>query len=240
MRSVVDQQALDKAPDRRLSRATLTQQLEEALRVDIIQGVLPPGQRLRAGDLARRYGVSATPFREALQRLAAQNLVDLDPRIGATVAFISLPELRDIYSMRELLEVMALERSIQHGDKAWEDNVTRAWEDFRRQNSKGARETREDAVAWLNGHRTFHNALVSGGDSPWLIRFVGTLADHSERYRMLSARTHRRASLAEHEEIYEAAIRRDAETAKASLLDHLRRTVEVVEEGLTASNGSRS
>ncbi len=97
----------DMRPAPRLTRSTLTAQLEDALRVDIIEGVLVPGQRLRAADLSKRYGVSATPFREALQRLAAQRLVDLDPRFGATVADISRAELRDIYQMRDLLEGLA-------------------------------------------------------------------------------------------------------------------------------------
>src|ERR671915_1528247 len=103
-----------------VTRATLATQLEDALRVDIIEGVLTPGQRLRASDLTQRYGVSATPLREALQRLAAQNLVELGPRLGATVAPISESELRDIYFLRQMLETVALERSIAHGDEAWQ------------------------------------------------------------------------------------------------------------------------
>ncbi len=86
----------------RVSRATLTTQLEDALRLDIIEGVLAPGQRLRSAELTDRYQVSATPLREALQRLAAQNLVEIDPRFGATVAPISRSDLHDTYWLREV------------------------------------------------------------------------------------------------------------------------------------------
>src|SRR5919106_1503563 len=138
---------------KRVTRATLATQLEDALRVDIIEGVLTPGQRLRAADLTSRYGVSATPLREALQRLAAQNLVEVDPRLGATVARISQTDLRDIYWLRELLEGLALERSIERGDDAWEAGVTKAWERFRALGSMERAGTAADAITWSEAHR---------------------------------------------------------------------------------------
>src|SRR5829696_8997306 len=141
---------------KRLTRATLASQLEDALRVDIIEGVLTPGQRLRAGDLTARYGVSATPLREALQRLAAQNLIEIDPRLGATVAEISRTDLRDIYWLRELLEGLALERSIERGDEAWADNVTAAWERFKEQAGRQRTDSATEALAWSAAHRAFH------------------------------------------------------------------------------------
>src|SRR5688572_6357929 len=94
---------LDLTQPGRISRATLTEQLEEALRADILDGVYRPGQRLRASELTDRYGVSATPLREALQRLAAENLVELDPRLGATVSPISEHDLRDIYELLSMV-----------------------------------------------------------------------------------------------------------------------------------------
>jgi len=56
--------------DVRVTRATLMSQVEDAVRWDIVSGELAPGQRLRAAELIQKYGVSATPLREALQRLA--------------------------------------------------------------------------------------------------------------------------------------------------------------------------
>src|SRR5262245_57141098 len=117
---------------RGLTRATLTGQLEDALRVDIIEGILAPGQRLRAAELTGRYNVSATPLREAIQRLAAQNLVEIDPRLGASVARMSRADLRDTYWMHELLEPLALERSMERGDAAWERRIQELFDDFRR------------------------------------------------------------------------------------------------------------
>jgi GntR family carbon starvation induced transcriptional regulator len=220
---------------KRVTRATLATQLEDALRVDIIEGVLTPGQRLRAADLTARYGVSATPLREALQRLAAQNLVEIDPRLGATVAHISHTDLRDIYRLRELLEGLALERSIELGDDAWARRVTESWERFKAHGDSQGTGTAEDALAWSSAHRAFHEALFAACDSPWMLRFVRTLYDHSERYRMLSVRSRLRDTLEEHAEIYEPAMRRNAPEAVAWLRRHLANAVANLERGVAVA-----
>lgn len=226
--------------EKRVTRATLATQLEDALRVDIIEGVLTPGQRLRAADLTARYGVSATPLREALQRLAAQNLVEIDPRLGATVAEISRTDLRDIYWLRSLLEGLALERSIERGDDAWAANVTAAWQRFQSHADKKRTGSADDALAWSAAHRAFHEALFAACDSPWLLRFVGILYDHSERYRMLSVRSRLRDTLAEHAGIYEPAIARRAPEAVEWLRRHLNNTVANLEQGMITGDPESS
>jgi DNA-binding GntR family transcriptional regulator len=218
--------------DTRISRSTLAAQLEEAIRLDIIGGALEPGLRLRASDLTKRYGVSATPLREALQRLAAQNLVELGPRLGATVAPISKPELEDIYWLRELLEGVALERSIRLAGPDWDKRITAAYRAFEDTQGTGPATTRADALNWSAVHRAFHEALFEDCNSPWLLRFVGVLGDHSERYRMLSMRRGLRHSLQEHRDIYEAAMARDSDLATDALRRHLAGTVDLLESAL--------
>lgn len=229
------------ATDGRVSRMTLAGQVEDALRVDIIEGVLEPGQRLRASDLAQQYGVSATPLREALQRLAGQKLIDLDPRMGATVADISRSDLRDIYWMRELLEPLALERSMGQADTKWEERVARSWQEFRTAAAASDaaaddESTRELALAWSSAHRAFHEALFSACDSQWLLRFVQTLYDHSERYRMITVRRRTRHTIEEHASIYEPAVGGNRIDAVAALKRHLVKTVDALEEGLITTS----
>lgn len=227
----------------RINYTTLTEQLEQALRVDILEGVLRPGQRIRANEMTRRYGVSATPLREALQRLAVEMLVELDPRLGATVAPISEADLTDIYDMLQLLDGLALERSIKRGDDQWMARVDRAFarlagtitqqEAITDQTDDDTR--RRVAMEWSEAHWEFHNALYSACGSAWLMHFVGQLHKHSERYRMLTVQPlggMRRDSHKEHERIYQAAKRRDAEAAVRSLREHLEMTVTLLREGL--------
>lgn len=215
--------------DTRVTRATLTSQVEDAIRVDIIEGLFSPGQRLRFGDLSKRYGVSATPLREALQRLAAGNLIAWDARLGATVAAISDGELRDIYWMRDMLEPIALRRSIELGDDGWKQQLKEAWARFEAAKRPGKDAGRREALRWSQAHRDYHEALFTACESPWLFRFVDTLADHSERYRLLSARTSTRDTHEEHEDIFRSAYARDADGAVAALRRHLSKTVAAVE-----------
>ena len=209
------------------------------MRADILDGVLEPGQRLRAIDLTERYGVSATPLREALQRLAVENLVEIDPRYGATVAPISARDLRDIYEQLQLIGCLALERSIARGDDAWAAEVSSRFrlmsDSLRRQElAVDADDDNRRRLASEAGeaHWDFHNALYSACDSPWLLRFVQMLHAHSERYRRLAqhAGGQRRDTIHEHAEIMEAAERRAADDAVVALRDHLRRTVQLLED----------
>ncbi len=217
----------------RISRATLTTQLEEALRTDIVAGLLEPGQKLRAADLTALYGVSATPVREAVQRLSAEGLVELDPKIGARVASISPDGVRDVFAVRLLLETRALELSIANGDSSWLADISAAFERLRTATS--ARVTR-DGPLWreamlesAEAHRAFHWGLLAACGSSWLLRFISVLHGHSARYRMLLVHSRDRpAWLRGHREILDTARRRDARRAVRVLERHTRDALDLL------------
>ncbi len=211
----------------RISRATLTTQLEEALRTDIVAGLLEPGRKLRAADIAALYGVSPTPIREALQRLSGEGLVALDPKVGAKVAAITLDDARDVFAVRLMLEPRALELSIARGDTAWLADVAAALEELRartatRGGSGDGTRWREAMLESAEAHRAFHWTLLSACGSPWLLRFLSILYGHSARYRMLLVRGRDRPSwVHEHELVLDAARRGDARAAVRVLEGHI-------------------
>ncbi len=215
------------APARPIDRATFTTQLEEALRGDIVAGILRPGQKLSAAEVTGVYGVSATPVREALQRLSGEGLVDLDPKSGARVAGISLDDVRDIFAVRLLLEPRALALSMRRGDVAWLGGLAAAFERLRAAESRRAA---GDGVRWreamhesAEAHRAFHWMLLSACGSPWLLRFVSILHHHSARYRnVLAAGRDRATWLRAHEEILRVARGRKAARGVAVLERHTR------------------
>jgi DNA-binding GntR family transcriptional regulator len=212
----------------------LTSQSEGALRKDIVEGVFAPGQRLTNIELSDRYGVSATPLREALQRLAAENLVEIDPRLGVTVAPISRSHLQDTYRVLELLQAEAVRESVQAGDAAWEANLRTLFGEFQVAVALSQNNDGEGPPAWSRAHRAFHDGLTASCSSIWLKSMLNTLTAHSERYRILSARTGVRDPIGEHATIFAAAVARDAEGAVEAVRQHLRRTVEVVEQSILA------
>lgn len=220
-----------------VTKRTLAEQLETALRTEILLGELKPGARLRAEEIAVRYGVSHTPIREALRSLAADALVSLDPHAGAQVASVTLEDLRDVYRTRLLLEPEALRAAIENGDDAWERDLLAALEalviEFRRRGTH----PRDAAHARAEAHRHFDQTLFAPCGSGWLLRLVRMMSRHSERYRVVlrAARGIDRDLEHEHRAIAEAAIARDEGRALAALEGHLRRSFELTEGQLMAA-----
>jgi DNA-binding GntR family transcriptional regulator len=91
-----------------LQRSNLSEAIVERLRAMIIDGRLGAGERLNEVHLAQRLGVSRTPLREALTRLAAEGAVNAIPRIGYFVCPLTIEEFEQIYPMRAILDPAAL------------------------------------------------------------------------------------------------------------------------------------
>lgn len=96
----------------------MAERVFEAIQDAIVRGDVAPGTKLTEPDLARRYGVSRGPLREALQRLEARHLVERIPHVGARVASLSFERLIDIYRAREALEGMACRLATEHASEA--------------------------------------------------------------------------------------------------------------------------
>ena len=199
----------------------------ERLKQAIVSGELPPGARLVAAELAQRWKLSPTPLREAFQRLEGLGLVELSSQRGARVASISAGEAEEIYELRLLLEPWALRRSLEHSDDAHRADVVAAHK--RLLELLNPVHSSDDRLL-VEAHRAFHLALLARCPSLWLRRLTGLLADHSERYLLLSALYSQRVSesMAEHEQLLEATLIGDVEQAARVLVAHLQRSLSAV------------
>ncbi|MGM7645275.1 GntR family transcriptional regulator [Nocardia sp. JW2] len=118
-------------------RVSLADRVYESLRDDLATGRLAPAERLRAERLARRYGVSRTPVREALARLQADGLVQRHPE-GLYLYRPRLAELDELFELRMVLETRGFQRSALgsaaapagHDLAAVRTELTR-WQEFR-------------------------------------------------------------------------------------------------------------
>src|SRR3954470_7782687 len=95
---------------------TSSLRVSEELREAILSGEFGPGQRLRTASLAKRFGSSRTPVREALVHLEGEGLVDIEPRRGALVRPFASADLIDLYEVRVLLEPAAAARAALRAD----------------------------------------------------------------------------------------------------------------------------
>ncbi|WP_233859316.1 GntR family transcriptional regulator [Paraburkholderia sp. HD33-4] len=197
------------------------------MKTAIIRGELAPDTRLKVESLSKAYGLSSSPIREALNRLAQDGIVRATENRGFWVAPISVDDFRDISRLRVLLEREALVDSIEHGDEEWEVSVLTAFHRL------SLMEKKLDAgpVAlddnWSDRHRAFHMALLSATPSPLLTGMIASLFDRAERYRRYSAmhRLEPRHKNNEHEALMKAAIGREKEKAANLLQKHIEGTL---------------
>lgn len=211
-----------------LSAKSLTTQAFEQLRADILGGALRPSERLRIQNLSERYSVGPTAIREALSRLVPEGLVDSEDQRGFCVAPVSRDELMDLTATRVAIEGLALAQAVQKADVAWESRLLSAYHRLSR-----TAPPQDDAShgPWSVVHREFHETLVAGCGSPWLLRVCGLLYDKSERYRNLAeiyTRPMGRDTFTEHRELMEAAMAHDTAKLQQLLSAHYWATTEIV------------
>ena len=210
----------------------LTNAAIEALREDILSGELTPDTRLRMSMLRERYDIGASPLREALSRLVADNLVVSRKRRGFVVAPVSLADFRDLTNLRKLLEKEALSLSLTNGDDEWEARLVAAFHQLNRVQDRFDSSNRETVMAWEVQNQAFHDALVSACDSTWLLRTRTTAYVCSERYRRLclSITSISRDVKQEHQQLLDMALARDIDAIKFLISSHLEATFQKVRE----------
>ncbi|MDX9968948.1 MAG: FCD domain-containing protein [Hydrogenophaga sp.] len=215
---------------------SLTESAYLRLRRDIIEGRHAPGSKLRIEHLRELYQVSAGTLREALALLVSDSLVLNQAQRGFRVAPMSLEDLLDITRTRTLLECEALKDSIRLGDDQWEARLVSSYHMLSRAEERLLANNVADAFGeWELRNQEFHEALVSACPSAWILRLRSMLYQQSRRYRWLSAvRTEVSNTVhEEHQAIFEAALRRDAEGAERMLKKHLQLALTgICEKGL--------
>ncbi|BEP12962.1 GntR family transcriptional regulator [Acidothermaceae bacterium B102] len=179
------------------------------LRQRIAEGHYQPGTQLRQENLAREFGVSVPPVREALKTLEAEGLVLYVPRRGYFIAQLTVGELQETYVIRDLLESDAIARAV--GALA-RDDIARMRQCLRDMENAH----RSDDVALLTtANRRFHFTLFEGAGLPRMSDLIRVLWDGTDRYRSVYFTTpaHRRRVNAEHRAIMAAVAKGDGTAA---------------------------
>ncbi|HZT91266.1 MAG TPA: GntR family transcriptional regulator [Gaiellaceae bacterium] len=156
---------------------TMAEYALDQLREAIILGDLPAGAPLRLDELARAFGMSISPIREAVRQLEALGLARHVPHQGARVLDFDVNELRDLFAVRLALESLAVRRAAeQFGD---EHERAAAVHLARLDAARGDGDLR----AAMRAHTDFHFALYDASGSDWLVALIRPAWDRSERFR---------------------------------------------------------
>ncbi len=198
------------------------------IRRDILACRLPPGEKIKINDLAKRHDVSVQAAREALSRLTSDGLVIAEAQKGFRVAPISRAHLEDLTSTRIQVELTCLRRAIELGSVDWEGNILAALHRLSRTPERLQTDPDNVSEEWIEAHKTFHAALVAACDSPIRLHIREALFDQSERYRRLSihAMSLKRDQNKEHQALANAALARNQDLSARLMTEHLNTTAK--------------
>jgi DNA-binding GntR family transcriptional regulator len=205
------------------------------LRDQIATGLCRPGDQLRQENLAREFGVSVPPVREALKTLEAEGQVVYAPHRGYFVASMSYQELAETYRIRELLETEAIGRSVP---VLGTEDIERMGEAIR--DMEHAHRA-SDMHALTAANRRFHFTLFDAADMPRMADMIRILWESTDRYRSMyfSTRQHRVRVNGEHRAIMAAVREHDAPTATALLRSHRESALSALRETFESPGHSR-
>ncbi|MFF4580614.1 GntR family transcriptional regulator [Streptomyces sp. NPDC001373] len=188
-----------------------------AIRDDIVSGFFGPGGRLTEEVLARRYGVSRVPVREALRTLESEGFVTTRRHAGACVAEPSEQEAADLLELRMLLEPLAASRAARRRTEAH----LKVLRGLVRLGQERARRAQGEDLRALGSW--FHETLSQASGSPGLIALVTQTRRKIAWMYDVGAPVRPVDSWAEHGALVDAVARGDAERARALAALHAER-----------------
>lgn len=200
---------------------TYSEQARVVIRGLIFDGTYRPGQRLKEAEVSRQLGISRAPTREAIQTLANEGLVEITPHRGAVVATFDAERVRELYEVREALEVMAARLAAEKASEQQLDEL---------------RELLEETADVIEGDEftpypedlNFHTRLFElAGNSR--LRIMAAEIYAQLRLAMLrsgSAPGRAKEAHVEHSAVFASLRRRDPEGAEKAMRNHVRKSLE--------------
>ena len=193
----------------------------ERLSQAILRGEFAPGAKISEPDIAKRWGISRGPLREAIRRLEERNLVTRTPRLGARVVILSDERIQQIFIVREAIEGMAARQAALHIS---DDEIAQLRAQLDRQRE---RSEQIGVVAYLTQEldNDFHLAIARASRNDFLVKFLsenyGALIELCrQRQRRIPARAQR--AFIEHTRIVDALEDRAPDVAELMMRRHIR------------------
>lgn len=223
-----------------MNLAAKTDAAYRLIKRDILNGRFLPDEPLRLPALSALTGLSATPLREALSRLAEQGYVASTANCGWRVAGVSVAQVEDLARARLAIEGALLVASIAEGGVAWEAGIVAAHHTLRQVTPPQPGNMALDArQRWIAAHESFHAALVAGSCNATLQRYRAQIADQLQRHHqaILFAPSAFGAggaaadlladglSIPRHTALMDAVLSRDPAAAEAALAAHVETTL---------------
>lgn len=202
----------------------LTKLVTAALRERILNGEIALGERLIEGKLSEEMGVSRMPVREALRELAAEGIVTIEPRRGATVTTYTDEQKRELIEVRATLEALNAKLAARRHDPKQIAELEAILEE-------GARLMAEDnPSAVIRQNFRFHEALGKVAGNSVLQDVIGSLRDRTAMLFAPNGAARARQNWQEHAAILRAVIEGDGELAALLAARHVYNAAQIPQE----------
>lgn len=213
------------------SPAAISDRVYATLKHRVLTCAMLPGQRVVEKDLCAEMGISRTPLREALNRLALESLVVLRPYRGYVIAPLTVADFRELCELRRIVESEAAALSAR---RATAEDIEELAARSKLEYTVGDQQT---YVSYLRNNSAFHLALVRCTHNSQIISAVMSALDHHQRplYLGLEVGIDAEASTAEHVEVVNAVRNHDPDRARALMLLHIGRAETRVVNALHAA-----
>lgn len=196
---------------------SLSTNLFNQLRSDILQGKLKPGEKLTEQRVCDEYAVSRTPVREAFQKLEIDGLIETIPNRGAFVVGITTRDIQDMYELRKAYEAIAVRWAIERISKKEYEELLEAYEFMEFYTNK------KDADKMLNINMHFHELIYNAAHNRMLLHVLTSYQVYTKQTKT----NHRYVDgyldevLAEHQQIFQAFRDKDPEAGAKAIITHL-------------------
>jgi DNA-binding GntR family transcriptional regulator len=196
---------------------TKSEIIYQEIKEDIINGKYKPKERIVISDVAREFGASDIPVREAMRHLESDGLIQSKPYVGAVVTNFDLADIRKIYQIRAVLEGLATRQAVdrinKNGLKKLETILSKMIKAFGSGNY----------VLLSNLNREFHHVIYAASENEYLIKVIFDLWDMSLRARAIFSfmPDRARAAVGEHTNIVAALKKKDENLAEKLVIEHM-------------------
>lgn len=202
-----------------IQKQNISEELVKYIKHQIITGELNPGDRIVETKLARELGVSQTPVREAIRHLHGEGILTIVPNKGPLVRTLDSKDVFEIYSIRSMLEGLAIRLATQHATDAQIAELESFYEQMKRKLHD------DGVVSLLPDSLHIHQTIIEmAGHSRLLNMYQSISFQISLVNRLLGARSSKQKEIDQHAELIEALQRRDPDEAERTMRNHIFRS----------------
>ncbi|AEF55914.1 GntR family transcriptional regulator [Marinomonas posidonica] len=222
-----------------IKSATLSEDIAQHLINAIVAGDIEQGSKISEPELAKQYGISRGPLREAIVKLEGLGLVTRTANVGARVIELNTRDMLDTFAMREALEGMAARLAASNMAQAEVNDLYQLLD----KHQAFLDANQDEHYAQQGGNEDFHLRIIQASGNGKLIRLLShELYAVIRMYRRHTAdqRSDPRQALREHKAILDAIANQEGDLAELLMRRHISRASRLLQQAMEQSDHSQS